>query len=72
MQAAIDRLSIVPNDQNKQVRLMAAQPAKVVVGKWLSLEPKVLLLSDPAKAWTWKPRRSYTGWFARWRRRAQP
>ncbi len=50
VQAAVDRLSIVPNDQNKQVRLMSGgNQQKVVVGKWLSLEPKVLLLSDPAK-----------------------
>ena len=50
VQAAIDRLSIVPNDQNKQVRLMSGgNQQKVVVGKWLSLKPKVLMLSDPAK-----------------------
>jgi ribose transport system ATP-binding protein len=50
VQSAINRLSIVPDDQNKQVKLLSGgNQQKVVVGKWLSLEPKVLLLSDPAK-----------------------
>lgn len=48
--AVINRLSIVPDDPKKEVKLLSGgNQQKVVVGKWLSLEPKVLLLSDPAK-----------------------
>jgi len=47
---AIDRLSIVPDDMTKEVRLLSGgNQQKVVVGKWLSLSPRVILLSDPAK-----------------------
>jgi ribose transport system ATP-binding protein len=50
VQAAIDRLNIVPDDPKKEVKLLSGgNQQKVVVGKWLSLEPNVLLLSDPAK-----------------------
>jgi ribose transport system ATP-binding protein len=46
----IDKMLIKPKDETKVVRyLSGGNQQKVVVGKWLSIEPKVLLLSDPAK-----------------------
>lgn len=46
----IRRLNIVPDDPGKVVQyLSGGNQQKVVVGKWLELSPKVLLLSDPAK-----------------------
>jgi len=48
--SVIDRLNIVPNDPGKVVQFLSGgNQQKVVVGKWLPLAPKVLLLSDPAK-----------------------
>jgi ribose transport system ATP-binding protein len=46
----IRRVNLVPNDPGKAVQsLSGGNQQKVVVGKWLPLAPKVLLLSDPAK-----------------------
>ncbi|MBO9608988.1 MAG: sugar ABC transporter ATP-binding protein, partial [Paenibacillaceae bacterium] len=46
----IQRVNIVPRDPGKVVQFLSGgNQQKVVVGKWLPLEPKVLLLSDPAK-----------------------
>ncbi|MDG0791837.1 sugar ABC transporter ATP-binding protein [Cohnella ginsengisoli] len=46
----IGRLNIVPADTGKVVQFLSGgNQQKVVVGKWLPLAPKVLLLSDPAK-----------------------
>jgi ribose transport system ATP-binding protein len=46
----IRQVNIVPNDPGKVVQyLSGGNQQKVVVGKWLPLAPKVLLLSDPAK-----------------------
>lgn len=46
----IRQVNIVPNDPGKVVQyLSGGNQQKVVVGKWLPLSPKVLLLSDPAK-----------------------
>lgn len=46
----IGRVNIVPNDRSRTVQFLSGgNQQKVVVGKWLPLSPKVLLLSDPAK-----------------------
>jgi ribose transport system ATP-binding protein len=46
----IGRINIVPNDRGKVVQFLSGgNQQKVVVGKWLPLSPRVLLLSDPAK-----------------------
>jgi len=46
----IRQVNLVPNDPGKIVQyLSGGNQQKVVVGKWLPLAPKVLLLSDPAK-----------------------
>jgi ribose transport system ATP-binding protein len=46
----ISKVNIVPNDPGKVVQFLSGgNQQKVVVGKWLPLSPKVLLLSDPAK-----------------------
>lgn len=46
----IRQVNIVPNDPGKVVQFLSGgNQQKVVVGKWLPLSPKVLLLSDPAK-----------------------
>lgn len=46
----IKRLNIQPSAPSKLVRhLSGGNQQKVVIGKWLDLEPSVLLLSDPAK-----------------------
>lgn len=49
-EATIKSISITPPDRKKVVKyLSGGNQQKVVVGKWLALSPKVLLLSDPAK-----------------------
>lgn len=46
----IRTVSITPPDRQKPTRFLSGgNQQKVVVGKWLSHHPKVLLLSDPAK-----------------------
>jgi ribose transport system ATP-binding protein len=46
----MNRVDIVPKDGNKLVQFLSGgNQQKVVVGKWLPLSPKVLLLSDPTK-----------------------
>jgi len=46
----IDIISLVPADQNMIAsNLSGGNQQKIVVGKWLSLSPKILLLNDPAK-----------------------
>lgn len=46
----IKQVNIVPADAGKVVQFLSGgNQQKVVVGKWLPLAPKVLLLSDPAK-----------------------
>ena len=48
--AVMKKLSVAARDVNQRVcELSGGNQQKVVVGKWLALEPKVLLLSDPAK-----------------------
>jgi len=48
--SSIRTISLVPPDQNIIVsNLSGGNQQKVVVGKWLSLSPKILLLSDPTK-----------------------
>jgi ribose transport system ATP-binding protein len=47
---AIQTISLVPPDQRLVVaQLSGGNQQKVVVGKWLSLAPRVLLLNDPTK-----------------------
>jgi ribose transport system ATP-binding protein len=47
---AISKLNIQPPDPDQPAQLLSGgNQQKVVVGKWLSLCPKVLLLIDPAK-----------------------
>ncbi len=47
---AIEKMKIYPPEPNMIVsQLSGGNQQKVVVGKWLKLAPKVLLLSDPAK-----------------------
>jgi ribose transport system ATP-binding protein len=47
---AIEKMKIYPPDPNMIVsQLSGGNQQKIVVGKWLKLAPKVLLLSDPAK-----------------------
>jgi len=47
---AMERMNIQPKDDTMKIRhLSGGNQQKVVVGKWLALSPKVLLLSDPAK-----------------------
>ena len=47
---SIHTISLVPPDLNKLVsHLSGGNQQKVVVGKWLSLSPKILLLNDPTK-----------------------
>ncbi|MEH7387907.1 ATP-binding cassette domain-containing protein, partial [Bacillus sp. JJ1521] len=46
----INRVDIVPKDGHKLVQFLSGgNQQKVVVGKWIPLSPKVLLLSDPTK-----------------------
>ncbi len=48
--SAIQTVSLVPPDQRLVVaQLSGGNQQKVVVGKWLSLSPRVLLLNDPTK-----------------------
>lgn len=50
IEKAIEQMNIIPKDGTKLLKqLSGGNQQKVVVGKWLSLKPKVLLLSDPAK-----------------------
>ena len=43
-------VSLVPADPNLTVaQLSGGNQQKVVMGKWLSLSPQVLLLNDPTK-----------------------
>ena len=47
---SIDTIALVPPDRNMIVsHLSGGNQQKVIVGKWLSLSPKVLLLNDPTK-----------------------
>ena len=47
---AIQTVSLVPPDPRKLVsHLSGGNQQKVVIGKWLSLSPKILLLNDPTK-----------------------
>jgi ribose transport system ATP-binding protein len=47
---AIEKVSLVPANPNLTVsQLSGGNQQKVVVGKWLALSPKVLLLNDPTK-----------------------
>jgi ribose transport system ATP-binding protein len=47
---AIDAVSLVPSDPRLTVsQLSGGNQQKVVVGKWLSLNPDILLLNDPTK-----------------------
>jgi len=46
----IKKISLVPPDQNIIVsHLSGGNQQKVVVGKWISLSPNILLLNDPTK-----------------------
>lgn len=46
----IRSLAITPPNRDKPVRFLSGgNQQKVVVGKWMNLHPRVLLLSDPAK-----------------------
>ncbi len=46
----IDKMNVYPPNPSMLLsNLSGGNQQKVVVGKWLQLEPKVLLLSDPAK-----------------------
>ena len=46
----VETLSIKTSSVNTEIiNLSGGNQQKVVIGKWLPLEPKVLLLSDPAK-----------------------
>ncbi|MCL6444634.1 MAG: sugar ABC transporter ATP-binding protein [Alicyclobacillus sp.] len=46
----IDMTALVPSNPERPVKtLSGGNQQKVVIGKWLPLEPKILLLSDPAK-----------------------
>ncbi len=48
--SVMKKLSVAARDETQKVsELSGGNQQKVVVGKWLALEPKVLLLSDPAK-----------------------
>jgi len=47
---SIHTVSLVPPDRNMIVsHLSGGNQQKVIVGKWLSLSPKILLLNDPTK-----------------------
>ncbi|NLJ48253.1 MAG: sugar ABC transporter ATP-binding protein [Candidatus Atribacteria bacterium] len=47
---AIQTISLIPPDPRKLTsHLSGGNQQKVVVGKWLSLSPKILLLNDPTK-----------------------
>ncbi len=47
---AIQTVALVPPDPRKLVsHLSGGNQQKVVIGKWLSLSPKILLLNDPTK-----------------------
>lgn len=47
---AIDKVSLVPPNPRLNVsQLSGGNQQKVVVGKWLTLQPSVLLLNDPTK-----------------------
>jgi len=46
----IQKISLVPPDPRKLVsHLSGGNQQKVVIGKWLSLSPRILLLNDPTK-----------------------
>ncbi len=46
----IQTISLIPPDPRKLVsHLSGGNQQKVVIGKWLSLSPKILLLNDPTK-----------------------
>ncbi len=48
--SVMKKLSVAARDEKQKVsELSGGNQQKVVVGKWLSLKPSVLLLSDPAK-----------------------
>ena len=48
--AVMKKLSVAAHDEFQKVsELSGGNQQKVVVGKWLSIEPRILLLSDPAK-----------------------
>ena len=48
--ATIKTISLIPPDPRKLVsHLSGGNQQKVVIGKWLSLSPKILLLNDPTK-----------------------
>ena len=48
--AVMKKLSVAAHNEFQKVsELSGGNQQKVVVGKWLSLEPRILLLSDPAK-----------------------
>ncbi len=48
--AVMKKLSVAAHNENQKVsELSGGNQQKVVVGKWLALKPRVLLLSDPAK-----------------------
>jgi len=56
----IDMISLVPADQNMIAsNLSGGNQQKIVVGKWLSLSPKILLLNDPTKGVDVETRRTF-------------
>ena len=34
---------------------------KIILARWMSTDVDILIFDEPPKAWTWRPRRRYTG-----------
>jgi ribose transport system ATP-binding protein len=71
--AEVTRLRVkTPSLERPVVNLSGGNQQKVVLGKWLAMTPRVLILDEPTAASTSRPRRRSTATSPSWPGRASP